>query len=121
MNLKVLVAALVGGVVAFLLGAVLFGMLLAGYYETHMVHYDGLMRAPEEVDLVLTFLSNFILALLLAYAFHGMGVADMRRGALTGAVLGFLLYLCVDLGFIAMMNYFTSPMVVVVDVLANTI
>lgn len=121
MNTKVLVAALVGGVVAFLLGWVIFGMALMGYYEANMVHYEGLMKGEGEMNLILMFCSNFVFSLVLAYAAHRMGVSDLKGGMMTGAVIGFLFYLSVDLGFLAMMNMFANTTMVVVDLLANTI
>ncbi len=121
MNTKVLVAALVGAVVAFLLGWVIFGMALMGYYEANMVHYEGLMKGEGEMNLILMFCSNFVFSLLLAYAANRMGVVDLQGGLITGAIMGFLFFLSVDLGFLAMMNYFTSTTVVLVDVLANTV
>ena len=41
MNTKVLLAAIVGGVVAFLLGWLLFGILLADFMDKNMIHYEG--------------------------------------------------------------------------------
>ncbi len=58
--------------------------------------------------------------LLLAFAAHRMGVSGLLGGMILGATLGFLFFLSVDLSFMAMMNFFTSPMGEVVDVLANT-
>ena len=120
MNTNVLVAALVGAIVAFLLGWVIFGMLLMGYMETSMIQYDGLMKGEDEMNLGLLFASNLVISLLLAYAAHRMGVADLKSGLVLGATLGFLFFLSMDLSFLAMMNFYASPMGAVVDVLANT-
>ena len=121
MNMKVLLAALVGGVVAFLMGWLIWGIGLMGYYEANMIHYDGLMKSEEEFNLVLMFLGNLVLSTLMAILFHRMGVASLMGGAMTGALIGSLFFLHVDLGFLAMMNYFATPMLVVVDVLANAV
>jgi len=121
MDTRTLLAALVGGVVAFLLGWLIFGMLLMGWMEAHMLSYPGLMKTEEEMNLALMFLSNLCLALLLAWSFGRMGVNSLAGGLVTGAVVGFLFYLSVDLSFMAMMNLFDGPMAVVVDVAANTV
>lgn len=121
MNTKVLLATLAGGVAAFLLGWVLFGMLLMGYYEANMVHYEGLMKPEGEMNLGLMFLSNLTFSGVIAYAGHRMGVASWSDGAILGGTLGFLFYLSVDLAFMAMMNMFGSHTMVIVDVLANTV
>jgi len=121
MNTKVLLAGLAGGIVAFLLGWVIFGMLLMGYYEANMIHYDGLIKGEGEMHLGLMFLSNLMLSMMLAYVFSRMGVNDLKGGLIAGAIIGFLVYLSVDLGFMAMMNMFANHTMVVVDVLANTV
>lgn len=121
MNMKVLIAALVGGVVAFLLGWLIWGTLLMGYYEASMIHYEGLMKTEGEMNLGLMFLSNLTLSLLMALLFQRMGIKDLMGGAMTGALIGGLFFLSVDLGFLAMMNYFATTTVVLVDVLANIV
>jgi hypothetical protein len=114
MNTKVLLAGLAAGIVAFLLGWVIFGMLLMGYYEANMIHYDGLIKGEGEMHLGLMFLSNLMLSMMLAYVFSRMGVNDLKGGLIAGAIIGFLVYLSVDMGFMAMMNMFANHTMVVV-------
>lgn len=120
MNTKTLLAALAGGVTAFLLGWLLFGMLLMGYYESHMMHYEGLMKPMEEMNLGLMFGSNLLFATAIAWIGQRAGVNTLMGGLVTGATVGLLFYASVDLGFMAMMNYFKDHTIVLVDVLANT-
>lgn len=121
MTTKVLLAALAGGIAAFLLGWLIFGMLLMGYSEANMVHYDGLMKGEGEMNLPLLFISNVLIALLLAYIGHRMGVSSLVGGLVMGTIVGFLFYLSVDLSFLSMMNLFANRTMVLVDVLANTV
>lgn len=121
MNTRTLVAALVAAVVGFLLGWVLFGMALAGFYEANMNHYDGFMKPEGEMNLALMFLSNLCVGLVLAYCCNRMGAKNLVSGALASAIIGFLFYLSVDLGFMSMTNMFANSTMVVVDVLANTV
>lgn len=58
---------------------------------------------------------------LIAWVIQRSGNAGLMGGALTGCIMGFLFYLSVDLGFLAMMNYFGNTTMVIVDVLANTV
>lgn len=120
MNTRTLLAALAGGVTAFLLGWLLFGMLLMGYYEGHMIHYEGLMKPMEEMNLGLMFGSNLLFATAIAWISQRAGVNTLMGGLITGATVGLLFFASVDLGFMAMMNYFADHTVVLVDVLANT-
>jgi hypothetical protein len=121
MNMKVLVAALAGAVAAFLLGWVIFGMALTGYYEANMNHYEGLMKGEGEMNLVVMFISNLMFSLFLAYAANRMGVSDLMGGLVAGAIMGFLIYLSVNLSFLSMTNMFANNTAVVVDALANAV
>ncbi len=121
MNTKVLLAALAGGIAAFLLGWVIFGMLLTGYYDANMIHYEGLMKPQAEMNLGLMFVSNLMMSSALAYALHRMGVSTLLGGVIAGAIIGFLFYLSVDLAFMSMMNMFSNSAMVLVDVFANTV
>lgn len=121
MNTRVLLAALVAGVVGFLLGWVIWGMALMGYYEANMIHYDGLMKAEGEMNLGLMFVSNLCVGVVVAYACNRMGAKALVSAAAASAVIGFFFYLSVDLGFLAMMNMFANTTMLVVDVLVNTV
>jgi len=44
MNIRVLVAGLAAGVAGFLLGWLLFGVLLMDYFEANMHRHEGLMK-----------------------------------------------------------------------------
>ena len=83
MNMKVLIAALVGGVVAFLLGWLIWGTLLMGYYEASMIHYEGLMKTEGDMNLGLMFLSNLTLSLLMSLLFLA-SVPGLRRSRQCG-------------------------------------
>lgn len=120
MNTRVLLAAAVGGVVAFLFGWLLFGILLMDTMSAYMVPYEGLMKGAD-MNYGLLFLSNLCLALLLAWLGDRMKVNNALGGLFMAATVGFLFYASVDLGFLSMMNLFTSPQGALVDVLANTV
>ena len=78
MNTKLLVAVLAGGVTAFLLGWLLFGMLLMGYYESHMIPYEGLMKGEADMNLGLMFGSNLLFATAIAWISQRAGVNGHR-------------------------------------------
>lgn len=121
MNKRTLLAALAGGIAAFLLGWLIFGVLLMDYMAAHMLNVPGLMKGEGEMNMGLLFLSNLTVATLLTWAAERMQVRGALAGALLGATMGFLFYLSVDLSFLAMMNLFTTPVAAVVDVLSNTV
>lgn len=119
MNTKLLLAILASGVAAFLLGWLLFGIALMGYYEANMIQYEGLMKSEEEMNLGLIFVGNLLFAALVAWSCSRMGATSLVSGFMTGAIIGGLVYASVDVMFMAFMNLYTGTTVVIVDVIAN--
>jgi hypothetical protein len=121
MNTRVLLAGLAAGVVAFLLGWVLFGMLLMDYFTANMHQYPGLMKTEAEMSLPLIFLGNLAYAMMLAWLCARTAQRGALPGLVTGAVVGLGVYLSITLMFFAFMHWYQGPAVAVVDVLANTL
>lgn len=121
MNKRILIAGGAAGVAAFLLGWLIFGILLKGFYETGMVHYEGLMKGEEEMNLMAMFLGNLLIGLLIAWACYRMGEQSLMGGAITGGILCLLFYAALDLMFLSMMNMYTSNSVIIVDILVNAV
>lgn len=123
MNTKVLLAALAGAVTLFLLGWLLFGMLLAPWYKSISTP-EGIaaQRAPEEMLLWAIFLSNLVSGLLFALIFsRWASISTFRAGAIAGGIISLLIALSLDLGFFAFMKMWTNPAFLVVDPLANAV
>lgn len=119
MNMKVLVAAFVAAVAAFLFGWLIFGILLADFYSANTTVYAGLMKDPP--DFLMIFLSNLFSAFLLAFIFQRWaGINSARDGAMGGFIIFLLIAVSFDLFLYATMNLF-SPLVIVVDVISNAV
>ena len=84
MNIKVLLASVAGAITLFVLGYVIWGMLLASYFANNEIQYAGLSKQPP--GLVAFFLSNLILAFLVAFESARTSLA----GGVIGAVLGLM-------------------------------
>lgn len=119
MSTRAILAAVVGSISSFLLGWLIFGILLMDYYTANTTHYDGLMK--EMPNLVLVFLNGLIWSLLLAFIFERWaGIKTILGGIKGGVIIGLPIMLSFNLFLLARMNLFT-PTLVVVDVIANTI
>jgi hypothetical protein len=119
MSFKAILAGFAGAILAFLLGWVIYGMLLMGYFESNTTHYEGLMK--DTPNLLLIFLNNLIWSLLLAFIFYKWAGVKSFAGGIKGAIIITLpISLSIDLYFVSGMNLFT-PVLVVVDVIASTI
>lgn len=121
MNTRVLLATLAGGLVSFLLGWLVFGVLLMSYYNSMMTP-EGTATMRAEPIFWAYILSGLVWSLMLALVYNRWaGISTFRMGAIAGAVIGFLVSLSIDLGFYAGMNLWDDPVGFVVDPLANAV
>ena len=119
MNSKLIIATIAGGVAYFLLGWLIYGILLMDFFIANSIQYEGLWK--EMPNLVLMFISNLLGAFLLAFIFHTWAGIKTFLGGLTGGlILGLIMSLMWDLYFLASMNLY-SVTLVVVDVLVGTL
>jgi hypothetical protein len=119
MTTRLIIATLVGGIVSFFLGWLVFGLLLMNFYTTNLTEYSGLMK--EMPNLILIAISCLANAFLLAFIFQRWaGIKTIVKGLLGGMLVTFLIMLSMDLYFIASMNLF-NPTLIIVDIIVNTV
>ena len=118
MNTKTLLGALIAGIVSFLLGWVIFGILLMDFYNSNMVQYSGLMKNPPEIWIIAV--ANLVYGLLLAWIFSAANVNTVSKGFSAGLIIGFLMTLGFDLMLYAQMNLYTAKLVAI-DVILSAV
>jgi hypothetical protein len=102
---KFVVGGLIGGVLFFLLGWLIYGMLLMDFMNQHMsAAAAGVMRPEAEWPWWAMITGNFGIGFLLSYVFNKSNVASVSNGAVTGAVVMFLFSFSVNLMMYAQMN-----------------
>jgi hypothetical protein len=117
MNLRVLVAAIVGAIVMFFLGYLIYGLALASFMQANTIQYPGLMKDPPEF--IALGLSNLAFAWLYAFIFDNWaGIKTFVGGVLGGISIAIPLALAVDLQYLAFMNIYKSLIVILVDIVA---
>lgn len=106
MNNRVLMAGVAGGIVSFLLGWLLYGILLVDFTHANAGSATGLEKMPPELWAV--GVSNLVGGLLFALLFQRWaGIKTFRAGLIAGAWISFLISLNIDLllyGTTHMMN-----------------
>lgn len=119
MLVKVLVGTIVGGIVMYLLGFLVFGILLADYMKAGVHQYAGLIKdPPEHISL---FFFNIAWACLLTTIFvKWAGIKDFVSGLSAGAMIFFLMMLGINLNYVAFMNLYIGAAPVLVGLLAST-
>ncbi|MCW3117199.1 MAG: hypothetical protein JWM28_1281 [Chitinophagaceae bacterium] len=118
MNTKTLLGALIVGVITFLLGWLIFGILLMDYYNANMVQYPGLIKNPPEIWVI--GISNLVWGLLIAWIFNMSRINTVAKGFSAGFVIGLLMVLGFDLLLYAQFNLINSKLIAI-DVILNGI
>ena len=116
--MRILLATLAGAITLFVLGYLIWGMLLASYFKDNDIQYAGLSKQPP--NLVSFFLSNLALAFLLAFVFDQWASISTFVGGLGGgAMIGVLIHSSWKLSLMGYMNLYKKLTPVFVDVLAE--
>ena len=119
MNTKIILAAIVGSILYFLLGWLIYGFLLMDFFAENTKQYEGLMY--DMPNLLILFLSNLSLTYLLSFIFQKWAnINTISKGFSAGFFFGLFLSISIDLMFYAGMDLYT-PTLVIVDVFANSI
>ncbi len=121
MLMRVLAATVVGGITIFVLGFLIYGLLLDPYMKANMVEYAGLIKDPPGWAALVG--ANMANALLFAYIFDKWaGIKTFVGGLKGGAIIMFLISLTLDLQFLAFMNLWKGgPLPIVVDIIGATV
>ena len=93
---KLWAGGIAGGVAFFLLGWLVYGMLLANFMATHPGTAGDLSRPNGELLYLYLVIGNLAQGLFLAYIFLKGNVTTMAGGLVTGAVVGFLMSVSFD-------------------------
>jgi hypothetical protein len=120
MNTRTLLAALAAFVVAFLLGWVIYGMVLKGYMDAHTAPKakEMMKTAP---NLIYLLAGNLVFGVFLAWVISRMGANSAMAGFMVGLVLIGLITLSNDLMYYGLADMYTGRMPILVDVVASAI
>ena len=93
-----LVAGLVGAVVAFILGFLTWGIALAGVMESNAGSATGVMKEQADFQWIPMILGHLSWGILFAYIYaHWANIKTFATGAKGGAILGFLIGFTYDM------------------------
>jgi hypothetical protein len=116
---NVMVGTLVAGVLLFLLGWLIYGMLLRGFMEANCT--QTMNRPMEEMIWWAAIVANLAWGMLIAQVLVWKGSLTAADGAKTAAILGALMVLAYDLMMYSMTTMFSNLTVVVVDIVCNMV
>jgi len=121
MKTQVLIATLIGAIVAFFAGWVIWGMLTMDYYNSNLSELYVSMISREKPILWMIFVAQIVWALLLAYLFDQMNIKNFIDGMKCGAIIFFLIISGFDIMFHASSDFFSNYTIIIVDILLNTV
>jgi hypothetical protein len=105
MKTKPILVTLGVTVIYFLLGWLVYGILLMDYYNSHLIQYKGLMKEPAPW---VYFIGNLCSVGLLIYVFTLAEIKTLQKGAVVGMILFLLITLSFDLMLYSGMNLYTG-------------
>ena len=113
---KILIAGLIGGIVAFLLGWLVYGMMLNGFFQSNHGSATGVDRNPEEMVWWAMIVGHLAIGYLIAIIYgRWANISNPATGAKAGAILGALM------GLIGFINYGVSNVANVTATCVNVI
>jgi hypothetical protein len=116
---KFFLGGIAGGVAYFLLGWLIYGLLLSGYMNTN--YNQCAMKPMEEMVWWALILSNFAFTFLLALIFSWSNIKGLMGGVKIAAIIGFLISVSYDLSMFSMTTTFVNFGVAIVDIVIGTI
>jgi hypothetical protein len=107
MNTKTIVAGVLAGLAYFLLGWLMYGMLLQSTFSGMQGSATGVMRPDSEMVMWALVLGSLGMGFTLTYVFGTWaGVSSVAGGIKAGATLGFLIALGWDMMMFATSNIY---------------
>ena len=117
---KLLIGGIVGGILFFGLGYLIYGNLLVGFMQKHPGTATGVDRTMDDIQFLYLAIGNLAMGFLLAYIFVKSNVSSMGGGLVTGGVVGALVTVGVDCVMYAT-THVISKTAMAADVAATTI
>lgn len=120
MNGKFWLAVLIATVLGFFGGWLVWGIALAGYYESNATEAaKALHRAEEDFVMWAMIVGQVAWSVLLVWIIDKTGSRTPAQGATAGFILGALVAIGMDFFFYSMMDMYTGLGVIAVDVVVN--
>ena len=117
--MKILRGTVFGGIAYFLLGWLIWGILLMNYMSANM---NNCAARPDGVMIWWAIIaSNLVGALLLTLILNWSKAKGILDGLKTGAIFGLLFASLVDLSFWSMTTTYNSIVPLIIDILASTV
>jgi len=116
---KILLGGVTGGITLFLLGWLIYGILLMDYMTAN--NNQCMNRPNMEMIWWALILSNLAFGFLLSIVFIWSNTTGIIPCAKIAAIIGLLFSISIDLGYYSMTTMYLNPSAIIVDVIAYTV
>ena len=117
---RILIGTVVGGILSFFSGWLIFGIVLMSFIESSTISYVGLMKTPP--DILQLFLSNIFWNLSMAFIFVKWAkVYTFQKGMIVSMMVCIPISLAIDLQYMAFMNLYKDFTIVIVNALGTAV
>jgi hypothetical protein len=117
---KFLIGGIIGGIAYFLLGWVVWGMLLMDFMQQNMGTATGVMKAEADMDWLYLGIGNLFSGLALSYVLNKAGAKGIAAGAGVGAFVSLLISAGFNFTMLGTSNI-TTLNGAMVDIAANAV
>lgn len=117
--MKILRGTIFGGIIYFLIGWLVYGILLMNLYSESI--NDCMNRPNNEMIWWAIILSNMLFALILTLILNWANAKTAIDGIRIGAIYGLLYSLGINLSFLSMTTMFNSPAIIAIDAVVTAI
>lgn len=117
---KLIIGGITGGVVIFLAGWLIYGILLMDYMAHHSRMSSGAFRSETEMIMWAMALGNLGLGFLLSFLLLKLNANGLKGGLIYGGLLGLFISFSMDLMLYAQLNIWGKG-ALVADVIGSTI
>lgn len=117
---KLLTGGIVGGILYFGLGWLIYGNLLESFMHKHPGTATGVDRAVDDMQFLYLVIGSLAMGFLLSYIFVKSNINSMAGGLVTGGIVGALVAVGIDCMMYATTNVI-SKTAMAADVVAMTV
>lgn len=117
--IKILIASIIGTITYFIIGWLVFELLLGKYMEANTFSLPGFRKNEEESSFPMLIISCYAYALLISIIFgYWVNITNVKKGFAGGAVIGILIAVMADSYWYSTSHFYNNIYPLLADVAA---
>lgn len=114
---KLIITTLIGTLVYFAIGYIVFDLLLGNYTNEHTTQLAGFKKTEEEFNFGLLIVSCLAYSALISFIFiYLLNLKELFKAFIYAAIIGVLVAIMTDSYWYASSNFYSNSTVVILDI-----